>query len=866
MTTASTDDRAERRVLFLRSVMRDLLVVFKAYVSCLILPLFVGFFFLFLAFSLYFSNLLRRNDPIPSVIAHPIPHASPSPHGGPPSKRTKLSPSAPNTIADKLEQGLYTSLATIIKDVSFVCSKLLESAPSDSSTNGARPEAGGTPFAAQLLCFEELAKQIITQERLRRADLFDFAEEMADDCSITKPVTKVALTVMGQHGPLFSSLQNPIAVPPTSDSAPSSRATSMSASPKSSQSTAPTSAATSPKASPLKEYPVYTSLDESSLPPLISTVKAIPSTGQVKASAVEKPRVPTLGEAFPQPRGMTPLSPPKPAQSGSAAVGLKWGGDIGIGGVRLENPMNDRREACGEWLRYRNHPPPNHPKARRELVRLGIGLPADVVAAYSSFAPTRDDSGCKVPAFTRNRVWWHRVGRKSFRKSLRRQFLEAPDIDDVLAEHDDAKVDDAGQITRPTEEAEEEEQDLEEVFRKAIDEWGPDENIPIDSRLLNGSNDAGMQEVADQENDLDPEKILPEISNLLQSLRSQQYIRLSTVPPVPPSKAGSGASPVLGTPSTPSEEELTLYNAIKDRLALLISRLPPHLVATIDGDPDGDLNVSSKVPILEGGTPVFKGTLPSDDAHLPKGLATSQVQGAAMAAMNAAAGLSPVQAVNAAPIAMMTPMRQNAPVPQPASSARVVGGLPNISVGGVPTQTYHGHQLPPQPQHYHGHSIPPNTLSPSVTTPHHQYASPPPLPPPPPPPPPPPYTHTPPPPPSSQPSSAQTSAPYTQQYPISHPPPPRVVSPQHNHHNMRPHPSQPQFHGHSLPPTLHHHHQHQPGFVVPADFQPTQRRHAPPPPPTQVQGLEAVGVGYGGGIRMSTHGTPTPGGRRGGRR
>jgi hypothetical protein len=43
-----------------------------------------------------------------------------------------------------------------------------------------------------------------------------------------------------------------------------------------------------------------------------------------------------------------------------------------------------------------------------------------------------------------------------------------------------------------------------------------------------------------------------------------EYIRLSTIPPVPLPKIGNIPTPVLGTPSIPSEEELKLYNNIKD--------------------------------------------------------------------------------------------------------------------------------------------------------------------------------------------------------------------------------------------------------------------------------------------------------------
>lgn len=242
-----------------------------------------------------------RNDPGLAVLAHPVPSASPPPPEGPPSKRAKLSPATPNTIADRLAAGAYATLNPVLADISAVCRSLL---------------ASGDAPVAQIVHFEESARDVITRERLRRADLFDFAEEFSGEegargaAAAAAAGGKVALTVMGHHGPLFSSLQNPISVPvPAHRPETLSRSSSTSGSP---SSTAPTSTATSPKTGPLKVYRVIAPLNEAALPPLISTVK--PASNDPRSPlkpGKEGEKIPTLAEAFPPTRTHT-LAPPKP--------------------------------------------------------------------------------------------------------------------------------------------------------------------------------------------------------------------------------------------------------------------------------------------------------------------------------------------------------------------------------------------------------------------------------------------------------------------------------------------------------------------------------------------------------------------------
>lgn len=730
----------------------------------------------------------------------------------PPNKRAKRSPPTPNTIAERLTTGTYTSLNPILADIGAVCRSLLAAAannnPPDSAlTSESEAQQDVIPLVAQIVHFEEFARAVITRERSRRADLFDFADEFTGEEGARVSATggKVALTVMGHHGPLFSSLQNPIAVPAPHRTEALSRSSSISESP---SSTAPTSTATSPKNGPLKVYRVIAPLNESVLPPLISTVKAASSDAKSSLKrGIEAEKVLTLAEAFPPSRSHT-LPPPKPYPANKPpAIGLKWGGIIAPGGISAPNSSFTRPDPTGEWLSYRNHPPRDskYRPRRGEPIRLGMGLPADFVVAYSSFAPTRDDAGAKVPTQMRNRVWWERRGGELFG----RMFKHDPGVGHMFSEYEkrgailaEVVVDDTDAMQIDADDGEDEE----EVFRKAVESWEPDSDVPIDFRLLDGS---GGEEAPQETGET-----LKEISGLLQSLRSHQYVRLSALPPVSAPRITTDDSavattpvPVGPTPLEPTPEEIALYNTIKTRLATLIASLPPHLTSTIDGTIDAPLNVSTKIPIFEGGAPIYKGTLPDDPkpgqpSSLGHGHGHGQaVQGAAMAALNAAVGMSPMSPVPpppgfSAPTAMMSStssggqhhhQRMNVPVPAPPTPGRLPG-VPHV-------QTYHGHHMPSTPQSYaapqqfHAHQMP----TPSVTTPHH-YPSP--------------YAPAP--------------------FPAT-PPPPRVVGREETRAVAQ------QFHAHSMPPAT----ATTPTYGVYANYPPSPRRLNVPPP----QGLAAIGVG-----------------------
>ncbi|KAL7273496.1 hypothetical protein RUND412_003634 [Rhizina undulata] len=814
--------------------------------------------------------VLKEHDTTPSTLYCPLDAASvSSSSSAPPNKRTKLSDPPLNTIADKLASNSYPSFNPLLVDITNVCNAVRAGLKSIPHINGfvnglsdPKDNSGSSveklAQIARVVHFEKFAKELISRELLHHADLFDFTEEITDEegrpLRLKVEGEKVALTVMGTHGPLFSSLQKPTHLAPASIT---SVATSPISSISSSQSVVSTAATTAPP-SPSVEYSVFPPINEANLPPLVSTVKAIPSSKpQMKSPATKKDnaastttkdnKVMTFGEAFPPVRRLPPLAAPKPGQPANATIGLKWGGVISVGGMRNEHPTNDRPEPVGEWIRYASYHKPTE----------GFGIPADFVAAYSSFAPTKDDSGARMSVGMKNRVWWERHGKSKFRK----MFVDDPGIGHLYREYGEKK-EGVGEIVDLSEAKPSPAVEIEDdAILKAIEEWdsGEADDMPIDLQLLESGarKDSGKSSL----DNMDPQEILTEISNLLQSLKSQQYIRLSTLPPDPPPKPGNSTTPVpvLGTPNTPTAEEMALYNTLQNRFTELISRLPPHLVATIDGTATGDLNVSTKIPIFTNGTPVYKGALPSEDAHLPKPtVSTPQVQGAAIAAMNAAAGLSPI--INTAPVAMMgsasPTIRQNVPVPAPPQPVRMA---PTPHMLPQPIQQYHGHIIPhhaapvsPYPQ-FHGHHIPQQNgtgAGSNVTTPHHY---------------PTPYN----------PAPIQ----YPQQrLPQQTPPPPRVITP----NTPRAQPVTPQFHGHSLPPLSQPfpHPQMSPnpamnqlpppqpqGYPSPYPYpqhqqQPVPRQRVNVPPP---QGLAAVGVGGGGygyvagpggGLRMGVQHTP----------
>ena len=166
-----------------------------------------------------------------------------------------------------------------------------------------------------------------------------------------------------------------------------------------------------------------------------------------------------------------------------------------------------------------------------------------------------------VPQQTKSKVWWSRSGRKQFASYLD-FFLGAQ------AEHYPLDPDDVVHVS----------QDDEATFRDAVDSWEPEE-LPeeLQSSELTGKEDNQEKEV---------NELLSDISELLETLHSQQQIRHSSLHAASRSQAPTAKEQKVDHKAAiiPSEAEVDVYNLLKSQLTLIISNLPPFAVARLNGD------------------------------------------------------------------------------------------------------------------------------------------------------------------------------------------------------------------------------------------------------------------------------------------
>ena len=600
----------------------------------------------------------------------------------------------PSTIAQRLSQSSYTDLTPLLEDISAVASAITNSIRLEAEKREEPPSNAPTPrdgsqdelpfVLAKVLIFQQTAHNLAIVEQSRRPGVFEQEIPPAPQLALTQ---KVCLTVMSQNGPLFSSLQKPTTI--AASTSPSTAST-----PAPSPSTAPTSLQSSPLKSKvaISEVAVVQPIPESALPVSISATKAHSS----KSAATKTPiPIKTIGETFPAPAYLRPIGPPP--KGGIQFKGLTWGGKR-MGGPPSEM-VHETQTRTGSWLSYKNDTPDPRGKGGAGSLMGANALPAEFVAAYTSFAPTRDDSFASVPSSVKQMVWWMKLGREKFSRLLPE--FDIPGSFNRIEEVSEEDSGDAMDVDDKEEMANEEEE-----FRKAVEAFQPAE-VPIDFRLLNEDwkNESDTTSDAASFNS-DAEQKLERISSLLESLYKQQHIRLAAPPPPPPpTKASKSplvasptATPVVGTPNQPNELEIMLYNNTVKELTKLISQLPPHLVANIHGDKYGELAVSSMIP-LTNGKEVWKGTLPSvvnQPRQAMNGYPSQspQLSHPVQQVMSAAIGMP----MNGAPQAPMMnvrmqqqPSQQYLP-PQHQTPVRVPVNVP----APPPPQQYHTARMPQQ--------------------------------------------------------------------------------------------------------------------------------------------------------------------------
>jgi hypothetical protein len=529
-------------------------------------------------------------DTQPSILSHPITSSiTRKSSGEAAAKRAKLSPTTgPATIENLIQDGSYDSLQALEKDVESATSEILASNVGSDGAVPTTPEE--TALQGKIIAFRTIVRNLSYREEARRAhinrpdDAADVEDTVAKEEGSPVPIkeeepsipqSRTVLTLYGSAPPkqLFSSLQQPQKIPSTRT-----------------ESTLDTA------------IKVTLPLRETNLPNILSTTEVYPLADTADS---KKKKITTIGENFRAPAHLPQISPPKSARPTTSK------GNSTITFAPPEAPKRRKGSqsyahqtlSAGFWLGYGgvNMPkdqtsPTAKQKSRQRALSMGEAQqpPSEAVlvavqqakedalfrSAYSNFAPTRDDASAIIPGETKNMVWWQKVGEKRFNDMF--------PIDPALLDGED---DTDTQLNGTADE--------EASFKQAVDEFVPIEGEPFPENA----------EKSEEEKDTD--EILKEISELLETLASYQRIRnLSlTTNPRTPVVQNSSLAILAGSPSTPSTEEVDVYEILKSQLTLLISQLPPYAVAKLNGDQMDELNISRT---LLFDTKEYRGVLEED--------------------------------------------------------------------------------------------------------------------------------------------------------------------------------------------------------------------------------------------------------------
>lgn len=339
-------------------------------------------------------------------------------------------------------------------------------------------------------------------------------------------------------------------------------------------------------------------LREVGLPNGITTTEIV-SEGAVSE---DKAQAKTLGQLF-SPSPSLQFTPSKSARSSAKQHTVGWDLPRVSETTRSRNNQSYYQQGVtpGMWLNYSGaQPKSNDPKRKQRERALSLSgvkpsvtdveadeqeaaeLDALFCSAYSSFAPTKDDTMAVVPSGILNQMWWQRAGENAFER-LTKNFENVAMVDESRPQEAEA--------SKVEEEAAE--------FEDAINHW----DEVIDPSLL------GSSTVEKSAEEKDAEEILEGISELLETLNSYQRNR-NLAPPVVPR---SGAPSLVGTPNVaqPDEEESRTYSILKSQLSLMISTLPPYAVAKLNSDQLSELNISTKIPVY---IEPYKGVLEEDES------------------------------------------------------------------------------------------------------------------------------------------------------------------------------------------------------------------------------------------------------------
>ena len=478
------------------------------------------------------------------------------------TKRVKLSETTEEiTIASSIKSKTYTTIEEVVRDVNSATSGIvheLKEVISGGETTWTTVQEKRAEMARVATVKKELDK-LVRVEMCRRPDMLNLSKTVKDEpleetdlkANIENTGDNV-LTLLADTRPpkqLFSSIRKSGALP-----------------------------------QPLSEV---------ALPNGITTTKIIPKHS---LNEMEGKSVPTLKEVFPPPASLPILPIPKQSKHTiTKSSSVSW-----YNPTEIETKSRSGRRdsfftqplSTGQWLTYNVAPSPTQlasPESKRKQRdrALSIGEPQNSISeetiathnqakedalfrsVYSSFAPDRDDSGALVSEQQKNRLWWRKYGESKYL--------------DLLEGRDGVGEESNGVL--------EEEELNEDELREAIQNWRPE-----DDREAMKTTKLPRSEAP--ENSKEADDLLQEISDLLETLDSHQRVRNLTGPTNGRTVSGTPLlSGMSGSPITPSSAESDVYEVLKAQLVLIVSSLPPYLLAKLDGDKLGALNISPKIQI-----------------------------------------------------------------------------------------------------------------------------------------------------------------------------------------------------------------------------------------------------------------------------
>ena len=524
------------------------------------------------------------------------------------SKRIKTRDSPTHqSIASKVDAGLYTDLDSLVSDVREACAAITAELQAEDGPAEIRDPETQRLKVASILAFKQILENTILREQARaRPTKLEHGNSRVKDLENGSGKTRLepaatadsasarrALTLYGnapQPKQVFSSLQEPVHI---------------SAKELSHDSTSP-----HVRRRRTPSIHVHTPLREVGLPNGVSTtsVLPVPSPGDddLKTSQFR-----TILDLFAPPPNLPNLIPPKQSKhTTTRGQTVDWykQSDTDL------SPRTSRRGtfttqplSTGKWLTYNALPQPSDmssPDAKRRQRERGLSTsdpkstPSQEAVnahnkakeealfrrAYSAFAPSRDDSAAVVPQEVKSRLWWDRTGEAQFQRLFSPASNEPP-------EPELAAMDDDG--------------DRDEIKVEAIDSWVP-EDPPKHFT-------AGRLAEAEEVDEKEVAQVLGDISDLLETLNSYQRNRHLALPSTSRTTGGptQSLSTVTGSPTSPSSTETQIYRLLKSQLSVLISTLPPYAVAKLDGDQLAELNLTSRLPVTYD---EYKGVMEEDEA------------------------------------------------------------------------------------------------------------------------------------------------------------------------------------------------------------------------------------------------------------